>query len=118
MEDVDFYLPCAIRACRNGVARVHLISRHVDGALLQELFTHEGIGTMVAEDMLETLRPATIDDVGGLSGADRTTGGRRHAGQALARTAGNGNRPFLGAGIRWPDHRLRRTLPLPRRTGG
>lgn len=66
MEDVDFYLPCAIRACRNGVARVHLISRHVDGALLQELFTHEGIGTMVAEDMLETLRPATIDDVGGL----------------------------------------------------
>jgi amino-acid N-acetyltransferase len=66
MEDVDFYLPCAIRACRNGVSRVHLISRHVDGALLQELFTHEGIGTMVAEDMLETLRPATIDDVGGL----------------------------------------------------
>ncbi|MFA7316792.1 MAG: amino-acid N-acetyltransferase [Sulfuricella sp.] len=66
MEDVDFYLPCAIRACRNGVARVHLISRHADGALLQELFTHEGIGTMVAEDMLETLRPAIIDDVGGL----------------------------------------------------
>ncbi|MDO8890580.1 MAG: amino-acid N-acetyltransferase [Sulfurimicrobium sp.] len=66
MEDADFYLPCAIRACRHGVARVHLISRHVDGALLQELFTHEGIGTMVAEDMLETLRPATIDDVGGL----------------------------------------------------
>ncbi|MBZ0104398.1 MAG: amino-acid N-acetyltransferase [Sulfuricella denitrificans] len=66
MDDADFYLPCAVRACRNGVSRVHLISRHVDGALLQELFTHEGIGTMVAEDMLETLRPATIDDVGGL----------------------------------------------------
>ncbi|MBU0593603.1 MAG: amino-acid N-acetyltransferase [Gammaproteobacteria bacterium] len=66
MEDADFYLPCAVRACRNGVSRVHLISRHVDGGLLQELFTHEGIGTMVAEDMLETLRPATIDDVGGL----------------------------------------------------
>jgi amino-acid N-acetyltransferase len=66
LEDVDFFLPCAVRACRNGVSRVHLISRHVDGGLLQELFTHEGIGTMVAEDMLETLRPATIDDVGGL----------------------------------------------------
>lgn len=66
MDDADFYLPCAVRACRNGVSRVHLISRHVDGALLQELFTHEGIGTMVAEDMLETLRPATINDVGGL----------------------------------------------------
>ncbi|MFN3396967.1 MAG: amino-acid N-acetyltransferase [Sulfurimicrobium sp.] len=65
-EDIDYFLPCAIRACRNGVARVHLISRHVDGALLQELFTHEGIGTMLTEDTLETLRPATIDDVGGL----------------------------------------------------
>lgn len=65
-DDIGFYLPCALRACRNGVARAHLISRHVDGALVQELFTHEGIGTMLAEDTLETLRPATIDDVGGL----------------------------------------------------
>lgn len=65
-EDVRFYLPCAVRACRNGVARAHLVSRHIDGALLQELFTHEGIGTMLTEDRLETLRPATINDVGGL----------------------------------------------------
>ena len=64
--DVGYYLPCAIRACRTGVARVHLISRHTDGALLQELFTHEGIGSMVTEDALETLRQATIDDVGGI----------------------------------------------------
>ena len=64
--DVGYYLPCAVRACRKGVARAHLISRHVDGALLQELFTHEGIGSMVSEDPLETLRDATIDDVGGI----------------------------------------------------
>ncbi len=64
--DVGYYLPCAIRACRNGVARAHLISRHTDGALLQELFTHEGIGSMVTEAALETLRHATIDDVGGI----------------------------------------------------
>jgi amino-acid N-acetyltransferase len=64
--DVDYYLPCAVRACRKGVARVHMISRHTDGALLQELFTHEGIGSMVTEDPLETLRGATIDDVGGI----------------------------------------------------
>src|SRR5262249_11110058 len=31
--DVLHYLPCAIRACDNGVMRAHLISRHVDGAL-------------------------------------------------------------------------------------
>jgi amino-acid N-acetyltransferase len=65
-EDVSLYLPCAIRACRNGVARAHLLSRHVDGALLQELFTREGVGSMVTEDTLETLRQATIDDVGGI----------------------------------------------------
>ncbi len=64
--DVGYYLPCAVRACRKGVARAHLISRHTDGALLQELFTHEGIGSMVSEDPLETLRDATIDDVGGI----------------------------------------------------
>jgi amino-acid N-acetyltransferase len=45
---------------------VHLISRHVDGALLSELFTHTGIGTMLTPARLETLRPATIDDVGGI----------------------------------------------------
>lgn len=64
--DVGYYLPCAVRACRKGVARTHLISRHIDGALLQELFTREGIGSMVSEEPLETLRDATIDDVGGI----------------------------------------------------
>jgi len=65
-DDVGYYLPSAIHACRQGVARVHLISRHTDGALLQELFTHEGVGTMISEEALETLRDATIDDVGGV----------------------------------------------------
>ncbi len=64
--DVGFYLPCAVAACQNGVARAHLISRHVDGAILQELFTREGIGTMVSPEPVELLRQATIDDVGGI----------------------------------------------------
>ena len=34
-EDVNYYLPGAVRACHQGVARTHLISRHVDGAILQ-----------------------------------------------------------------------------------
>ena len=67
-EDVGFYLPCAVRACRNGVARAHLISRHVQGAILQELFTHEGVGTLITKDPVENLRPASIDDVGGIIG--------------------------------------------------
>jgi amino-acid N-acetyltransferase len=65
-EDINYYLPAAIRACEHGVARTHLISRHIDGAIIQELFTHSGIGTMVTELPLETMRQAIIDDVGGI----------------------------------------------------
>src|SRR5213593_1163762 len=64
--DVLLYLPCALRACDNGVKRAHLISRHRDGALLLELFTRDGVGTMVAAAPLAHLRNATIDDVGGI----------------------------------------------------
>jgi amino-acid N-acetyltransferase len=65
-EDETYYLPAAIKACDQGVARTHLISRHTDGAIIQELFTHDGIGTMVTEIALESMRPAEIDDVGGI----------------------------------------------------
>lgn len=65
-DDVSLFLPCAIRACEAGVARTHLISRHVDGAVLQELFSDEGIGSMVVESTLNTLRDADIEDVGGI----------------------------------------------------
>ncbi|MBS1219759.1 MAG: amino-acid N-acetyltransferase (ArgA), partial [Proteobacteria bacterium] len=67
-EDVRYYLPCAITACTQGVKRAHLISRHRDGALLSELFTREGVGTLITPAPLETLRTATIDDVGGILG--------------------------------------------------
>lgn len=65
-EDIQYFLPCAIRAVRQGVKRAHLLSRHRDGALLSELFTHDGIGTMITREPLETLRQASIDDVGGV----------------------------------------------------
>ena len=64
--DVRVYLPAAIRACDNGVKRAHLISRHHDGALLLELFTRDGVGTMLASTALAHIRNATIDDVGGI----------------------------------------------------
>jgi amino-acid N-acetyltransferase len=67
-EDVGYYLPCAVAACTQGVKRAHLISRHRDGALLSELFTRDGVGSLVTPVPLETLRPATIDDVGGILG--------------------------------------------------
>jgi amino-acid N-acetyltransferase len=65
-DDVTLFLPCAIRACEAGVARTHLISRHTDGAVLQELFSDEGVGTMVVESTLNTLRNTSIEDVGGI----------------------------------------------------
>jgi amino-acid N-acetyltransferase len=65
-QDVRLYLPAAVRACDNGVKRAHLISRHLDGALLLELFTRDGVGTMVAATALAHQRNATIDDVGGI----------------------------------------------------
>jgi amino-acid N-acetyltransferase len=65
-DDVSYYLPAAIDACRKGAKRAHLISRHRDGALLAELFTREGVGTLVTPTPLETIRQATIDDVGGI----------------------------------------------------
>jgi amino-acid N-acetyltransferase len=64
--DVQHYLPCAVKACDNGVKRAHLISRHLDGALLLEMFTRDGVGTMIAAVPLANLRNATIDDVGGI----------------------------------------------------
>lgn len=66
--DAALYLPCAVRACEQGVQRVHLISRHTPGALLLELFTHTGVGTMLSPDPMETLRDAKIDDIGGVLG--------------------------------------------------
>jgi len=65
-EDARIYLPCAIAACASGVKRAHLISRHVDGALLIELFTHHGIGTMVVPEPPETIRAATASDLPGI----------------------------------------------------
>lgn len=59
-------LNAAGQACRGGVRRSHLVSYAEDGALLNELFTRNGTGTMVSQDQFEQLREATIDDVGGL----------------------------------------------------
>lgn len=65
-SDLKRYLPCAVRASRLGVGRVHLIGYEQDGALLQELFTREGIGTVISRESLERIREARADDIGAL----------------------------------------------------
>ncbi len=64
--DLKRYLPCAVRASRQGVGRVHLIGYERDGALLQEIFTHDGVGTVVTREPLENIREARPDDIGNL----------------------------------------------------
>src|SRR5690606_1718695 len=59
-------LDAAAEACKGGVRRSHIVSYTEDGALLSELFTRTGNGTLVAQEQFESLREATIEDVGGL----------------------------------------------------
>ena len=56
----------AIHACRNGVSRIHVIDRRIDGALLLELFSRDGVGTMINADSYDSIRRADIDDIGGI----------------------------------------------------
>jgi amino-acid N-acetyltransferase len=64
--DSAFYLRHAIKACDNGVPRSHIVPFELDGSALLEIFTHDGVGTMISHENLESLREATIEDVGGI----------------------------------------------------
>ena len=64
--DTAFYLQHCVKACQGGVERSHIIPFAVDGALLLEIYVHDGIGTMIVDEKLEELREATADDVGGI----------------------------------------------------
>ena len=65
-SDTAFYLQHCVKACKGGVERSHILPFATDGALLLEIYVHDGIGTMVVDEKLESLREATPDDVGGI----------------------------------------------------
>lgn len=56
----------AATASRGGVGRTHILSRQTDGVLLSELFTRDGIGTLVTQEPYEVTKQASIEDVGGI----------------------------------------------------
>ncbi|CAL1239873.1 amino-acid N-acetyltransferase [Candidatus Methylocalor cossyra] len=60
------HLTVAIQACEQGVKRAHLLDRRIDGVLLLELFTRDGVGTLVSLAPFESLRPAQVQDVPGI----------------------------------------------------
>ena len=64
--DLAYYLRPCVTACVHGVERSHILPYAVDGALLLEVYVHDGIGTMVVDEKLESLREATPDDVAGI----------------------------------------------------
>jgi amino-acid N-acetyltransferase len=65
-EEVVQALRAGAAACRNGIRRVHLVSRRRGGALLRELLTPDGSGTLISAEPYEELRAARIDDVTGI----------------------------------------------------
>lgn len=64
--EVAPHLRAAVQACEAGVERAHLLDRHIDGAVLLELFTRDGVGTLVSRAPFENLRPAQVQDVPGI----------------------------------------------------
>src|SRR4051794_8869348 len=52
----------AVRACRSGVPRVHVIDGRVEEGLLAEVFSNEGIGTLVHTNEYQAIRRATRKD--------------------------------------------------------
>ncbi|MDR0877641.1 MAG: amino-acid N-acetyltransferase [Treponema sp.] len=53
----------ALRACRQGVDRVHIINASEEGAVLRELFSNLGSGTMVYADEYESIRALKNADI-------------------------------------------------------
>ncbi|MGM0569326.1 amino-acid N-acetyltransferase [Marinobacter sp.] len=64
-HDADL-LRAACDACTRGVRRAHIISYLRDGAILEELFTRDGSGTLVTDDDYEQIRRARVEDIGGI----------------------------------------------------
>jgi len=56
----------ACRACDQGVHRAHIISYERNGALIEELFTHDGGGTLISQEVYERARRATVEDIAGV----------------------------------------------------
>ncbi|MEO0444997.1 MAG: GNAT family N-acetyltransferase [Verrucomicrobiota bacterium] len=51
------------RACENGVSRAHLVDGKENGALLEEIFLSEGVGSMIYADQYRSMRRAIPGDV-------------------------------------------------------
>ena len=62
LED-NLHVRAGLNACGKGVPRVQYIDADVSGSLLQELFTRDGVGTMISATSYDEIRGATVDDI-------------------------------------------------------
>ena len=53
----------AVVACKNGIKRTHLVDARIDGGMLLELYSRDGVGTMISADFYEGIRPAQTTDL-------------------------------------------------------
>ena len=58
------YLALALTACRKGTERAHVVDGRMEGAILREIFSNLGIGTMVYGNDYESIRPMKVEDIG------------------------------------------------------
>ena len=65
-DHISLPLTAAIHGCQQGISRVHLVDRTINGALLIELFTRDGIGTLISSNPYEELRVADTNDIPGI----------------------------------------------------
>jgi amino-acid N-acetyltransferase len=61
-------LRSAATACHRGVPRVHVLNGRRQGVLVDELFSNEGVGTMVHADSYRMIRPLREEDIPELLG--------------------------------------------------
>lgn len=65
-DSAHLQLSCGLRACNEGVKRVHFLQQDQEGSLLLELFSRDGVGTLLSTAPFDQIRIARIDDVGGI----------------------------------------------------
>jgi len=53
----------AVAACKTGIPRVHVINGKVDEGLLAEVFSNDGIGTLIYANEYQQIRPARKKDI-------------------------------------------------------
>jgi amino-acid N-acetyltransferase len=64
-DDPDLkYLALALKACRQGTERAHVVDGRMEGAILREIFSNLGVGTMVYGNDYESIRPMRAEDIG------------------------------------------------------